>query len=793
MIKNYLKTSVRYLMRQKGYTSLNIIGLTIGISSSLIIILYLFNELSYDQQHENADRIYRISSDIAETDDAFRWAVTQNPLGPKVKEEFAEVEQAVRFVGNGRTRFESNNINYFEEEIYYVDSTIFDVFTFDFVAGDKATALDAPNSIVLNETIAKKIFKGENPIGQTLKSDGDESFKVTGVYKDMKSSSHLIANAMMSMGTIRERMSGGGWGGFNIFTYVLLNKNVDAMAFEGKLDGLIKEYVNPIFEQYNIIIKYEMINILDIHLYSDFQGEPQPLGDITYIYIFSAICLFMVLIACINYMNLATAKSVQRSTEVGIRKVLGAGKKMLMSQFLAESILITLCAFVLSIIVLVIAVPQINTALSTNLDLSALTDPKLVLVVAIVLLTTGILGGSYPAFYLSRFLPSQVLKGGNTKTAGNASLRKVLVVVQFSISMFMLVGTGVIYDQMRFVSNKDLGFDKDQVIAFSLSNEQQRAKWEVIRNKLLQVPTINNASTSSSRPGNGFSKNLLDVEMEGGNMDQKGINMYRVDYDYFPTLNIEFTAGRNFSREFISDTASAIIVNEAMVKRFNWTNPIGKKFNQIGDSVNIFHVVGVVQDFHQQSLYNPIEPLAFFPNLNNSQVLVKIEGNVKESVAAVEESWMDTFPNVPFEYTFLDEQFQDQYDTDERRGDLFLGFSLMTIIISCMGLLGLASFTAQQRTKEISIRKVLGATTSGLLSLFIKEFLVLVLVAAVPAFVASWFFGSSWLQNFEYSVEINFMIFFLVLVVTLLITILSTGYFALIAATSNPADKLKYE
>ncbi len=780
-------------MRQKGYTSLNIIGLTIGISSSLIIILYLFNELSYDQQHENADRIYRISSDIAETDDAFRWAVTQNPLGPKVKEEFAEVEQAVRFVGNGRTRFESNNINYFEEEIYYVDSTIFDVFTFDFVAGDKATALDAPNSIVLNETIAKKIFKGENPIGQTLKSDGDESFKVTGVYKDMKSSSHLIANAMMSMGTIRERMSGGGWGGFNIFTYVLLNKNVDAMAFEGKLDGLIKEYVNPIFEQYNIIIKYEMINILDIHLYSDFQGEPQPLGDITYIYIFSAICLFMVLIACINYMNLATAKSVQRSTEVGIRKVLGAGKKMLMSQFLAESILITLCAFVLSIIVLVIAVPQINTALSTNLDLSALTDPKLVLVVAIVLLTTGILGGSYPAFYLSRFLPSQVLKGGNTKTAGNASLRKVLVVVQFSISMFMLVGTGVIYDQMRFVSNKDLGFDKDQVIAFSLSNEQQRAKWEVIRNKLLQVPTINNASTSSSRPGNGFSKNLLDVEMEGGNMDQKGINMYRVDYDYFPTLNIEFTAGRNFSREFISDTASAIIVNEAMVKRFNWTNPIGKKFNQIGDSVNIFHVVGVVQDFHQQSLYNPIEPLAFFPNLNNSQVLVKIEGNVKESVAAVEESWMDTFPNVPFEYTFLDEQFQDQYDTDERRGDLFLGFSLMTIIISCMGLLGLASFTAQQRTKEISIRKVLGATTSGLLSLFIKEFLVLVLVAAVPAFVASWFFGSSWLQNFEYSVEINFMIFFLVLVVTLLITILSTGYFALIAATSNPADKLKYE
>ncbi|MFY0628432.1 MAG: ABC transporter permease [Reichenbachiella sp.] len=793
MIKNYLKTAVRYLARQKGYTALNIIGLTIGISASLVIILYLFNELSYDKHHEKADRIYRISSDIKETDDAFRWTSTQNPLGPKVKEEFAEVEQSVRFVQNGRTRFEYQNINYFEEKIFYVDSTVFDVFTFEFISGNQETALDAPNSIVLNETIANRIFKGENPMGQTLKSDGDRSFQVTGVVKDMKPNSHIIANAMMSMGTIRERMSRGNWGGFNIFTYVLLNENIDPEAFEIKLHSLIEEYVNPIFEQYKITIKYELINILDIHLYSDFQGEPQPKGDITYIYIFSAICIFMVLIACINYMNLATAKSVKRATEVGIRKVLGSGKKRLMFQFLMESILITIAAFILSLMVLMISVPLINNSMGTNLNLVALANPLLISVIGLILLTTGIFGGSYPAFYLSKFLPVEVLKGGNSKKSGNAAFRKILVVVQFSISIFMLVGTGIIYDQMSYVSSKDLGFDKDQVIAFDLSNEKQRTKWTVLKNDILQSPNISSACTSTSRPGDGFSKNLMEVEMEEGNMDQKGINLYEVDYDYFPTLNIDFVEGRNFSNEYPSDTASAIIINQAMIKRFNWTDPIGKKFNFLEDSVNIYRVIGVVKDFHQRSLYNQIEPMAFFPNLNNGRVLVKIDRNVKESIASIKSSWAETFPNVPFEHSFLDAQFKDQYETDERRGNLFLGFSLMTILISCMGLLGLASFTTEQRTKEISIRKVLGASTSGLLGMLIRDFLILVFIAAIPAFVASWFFGKSWLENFEYSVEINYLIFALVLAITLIITVLSTGYFALIAATSNPANKLKYE
>lgn len=794
MLKNYLKTALRYLGRQKGYTALNIIGLTIGISSSLIIILYLHNELSFDQYHEKADRIYRVSSDIKETDDAFRWAVTQNPLGQKLVSEFAEVEQYVRFADNGRTELTIGDISYFEEKVYNVDSTLFDVFTFDFILGDAQTALDAPKSIVLNKMVADKIFKGENPIGKSLRVDGGDLFQVTGVYKDMPKNSHLIADVLISVDN-RPNMANNNWGGFNIYTYILLSPTADAEAFEIKLDEVIQEHVAPIFAQFNITIVYELINIKDIHLYSDFQGEPEPLGDITYIYIFSAVCVFMVFIACINYMNLATARSVKRATEVGIRKVMGAGRQLLIGQFLTESVLITICSFVLSVILVIISIPIINNALGINLQLSMLAQPTLIGVMLLILLIAGIFGGSYPAFYLSAFLPAEVLKGGKSKRSGNAFLRKTLVVIQFSISIFMLIGTGIIYDQMQFVSNKNLGFDKDQVVTFTFTNGEQRAKWDVLKNKIMQDPNIKSAATSNSRPGQGFSKNLMRVEMEEGGFEEKGVNMYGVDYDYFPTLNIGFTEGRNFSREFPSDTATAVIINEAMATRFKWSNPIGKRFQMMGgpDTTTYFKVLGVVKDFHQQSLYNPIEPIMFFPRLNNNNALVKIEKNPKEAVSSIKQSWAEVFPNLPLDYTYLDEDFQEQYETDQLRGSLFLGFSLMTIVISCMGLLGLASFTAEQRTKEISIRKVLGANVGGLIQLLIKDFLILVCIGAIPAFAVAWYFGQNWLQNFEYSVEINYLIFVGVLLVTMAITILSTGYFALRAATSNPADSLKYE
>jgi putative ABC transport system permease protein len=791
MLKNYLKVAIRSLKRQPAYTTLNIVGLTVGIASSLLILLYIFYETSFDKHHEKADRIYRISSDIKEPDNAFKWAVTQLPLGYTLKNDYGdEVEQYVRFVPNGRTRLEKDLNNYFEENFYYVDSTVFQVFDFEFTAGNKETALDAPNSIVLNETVAKKIFKGENPIGQTLKSDGDRTYQVTGVFKDMPSNSHIIADVMVSAQTIIPA-GVGNWGGFNIYTYVLLQPNVTPKDFQPKLAEILEKHVDVIFKQLNIEVKYAMLPIKTIHLESDFQGEPVPTGEMSYIYIFGAVGLFLIVIACINYMNLATARSARRAMEVGIRKVMGAQRGSLIGQFLTESVLITLASTLLSIGIIVALVPTFNNMLGTNLEVSALLDTNIILSLVGILLITGVAGGSYPAFFLSSFRPVVVMKG-NAGKSGNNILRKSLVTLQFAISIFMLIGTLVIYNQMQYVQNKDLGFDKEQVMNIQLNNRNAREQWPVLKNKLLQNANIESVATASTVPGNGFGKNIFSMETEEGVMEQKGVDNYRVDYDYFSTLGIEVVEGRGFSLDYPSDSARAVMVNEAMVSRMNWSEAIGKKVTLPNDSIPAV-VIGVVKDFHQQSLYAPIEALMFLPARNNGAALIKINGDLSGAIASVKATWNELFPTIPFEFTFIDEAFMEQYETDQLRGKLFLGFSMMTILIACLGQLGLASYTAEQRSKEISIRKVLGARTQGLISLLVRDFVLLVIIAAVPASVVAWFVMNKWLDDFEFHVTIGFPVFLIVLVCTIVITVLTTGYHAMKSATANPAERLKYE
>lgn len=791
MLKNYLKVAFRSLKRQPAYTALNIVGLTVGIASSLLILLYIFYETSFDNHHEKADRIYRISSDIKEPDNAFKWSVSQLPLGHTLKNDYGdEVEQYVRFMPGGRTRLEKDLVNYFEENVYFVDSTVFEVFDFDFIAGNKETALDAPRSIVLNETIANKIFKGDNPIGQTLRTDGDQTFQVTGVYKDMPSNSHIIADAMISSQT-RFPAGFGGWGGFNIYTYVLLQPNVTPEDFKPKLAEILVKHVDVIFERLNIEVKYELLPIRTIHLESDFQGEPVPVGDITYIYIFGAVGIFLIIIACINYMNLATARSAKRAMEVGIRKVMGAQRGSLIGQFLTESILITLASMLLSIGLIISLVPMFNGLLGTNLEVASLLETRIILSLIGILLITGVAGGAYPAFFLSSFRPVVVMRGTSGK-GGNNILRKFLVTVQFAISIFMLIGTLVVYNQMQYVQNKDLGFDKEQVMNIQLNNRNARAQWPVLRNRLLQNANIKDVSTSSTVPGNGFGKNIVSMETEEGVMEQKGVDNYRVDYDYFNTLGIDIVAGRGFSLDYPSDSARAVMVNEEMVTRMNWSEPIGKKVILPGDSIPAL-VIGVVQNFHQRSLYAPIESLMFLPSENNRTALIKISGDLSGTIASIRSVWNELFPTVPFEFTFIDEAFMEQYETDQLRGKLFLGFSLMTILIACLGLLGLASYTAEQRAKEISIRKVLGANTQGLIGLLVRDFVILIMFAAVPASVGAWYFGEDWLNNFEYHTEVGFAVFIIVIVATVVITVLTTGYHALKSATANPAERLKYE
>ncbi|MEP1096390.1 MAG: ABC transporter permease [Cyclobacteriaceae bacterium] len=796
MLKNYIKIAFRNLLRQPGYTALNVIGLTVGIASSLIILLYIFHETSFDKHHSKADRIYRLSSEFIETDGVTKWSNMTMPAAFTVKNENPEVVQATRLQGidfQRPTRFEFNQEVYYQDNVYAADSTVFEVFDYDFIAGNPKTALEAPNSIVINQSMATKIFKDENPMGQIIKSDRNQgmSLQVTGVYKDVPKASHLIADALISFKTIypvEDR-----WGAWGVFSYVLVQEGVSQEALQTKLDSTAVKYLDPIFGPINMKVNMAAVPLKSIHLTSDFENEPEPVGSIQYVQIFTAIAIFLIVIASINYMNLATARSVKRSMEVGLRKVMGAQRSGLIGQFLTESILVTLISLILSLLVVLVAVPGINNIVGTGLVVEGLLHTNVILAVIGIVFITGFIGGCYPAFFLSSFQPAAVLKGMGGKSGGKL-LRKVLVTIQFSISIFMLIGTLVIYSQMQFIRNKDLGFDKKHLMLINFRSEEDRGKWGVLRNKLIQNPQIASAASSSSTPGDGYPTNSLSIETEEGPMENRSVFNYRVDYDYFSTLGVEIVEGRNFSLEYATDSSQAVLVNEAMVRRMNWTNPIGKKIRLFrNDSIPPALVVGVVKDFHQQSLYEPITPLMFRPRHVNNYAIVKITGDMAATIDFIKAAWESTFPTTAFDFGFIDQQFMEHYEADKIRGRMFLGFSVMTILIACLGLLGLASYTAEQRAKEISIRKVLGANTQGLINLLVKDFVILIVIAAIPASVLGYFSMMGWLESFQFHITPGITIFSTVVVGTVIITVLTTGYHARKAATANPAQKLRSE
>lgn len=796
MLKSYIKVAFRSLKRQPGYTALNIIGLTVGIASSLIILLYIFHETSFDKHHSKGDRIYRLSTEFTDSDGLTKWSNMTMPAAFAVKNENPEVVQATRMQGidfQRPTRFEFNQVHYYQDNVYAADSTIFEVFDYEFIAGNPKTALEAPNSIVINQSMARKIFKDENPMGQILKSDRNQgiTMQVTGVYKDVPQTSHLIADALISWKTIYPVDDR--WGAWGVFSYVLVQEGVSQEALQVKLDSASVKYLDPIFGPINMNVDMVAVSLKSIHLTSDFENEPEPVGSIQYVQIFTAIAIFLIVIASINYMNLATARSVKRSMEVGLRKVMGAQRGGLIGQFLTESILVTLISLILSFLIIIVVVPGINNLIGTHLAIEGLLHTNVILAVIGIVIVTGFIGGCYPAFFLSSFQPAAVLKGVGGKS-GSKLLRKVLVTLQFSISIFMLIGTLVIYSQMQFIRNKDLGFDKERLMLINFRSSEDREKWGVLRNKLVQNINIAGAASSSSTPGDGYPTNSIPVETEEGPMENRSVFNYRVDYDYFSTLGVDVVEGRNFSFEYATDSTQAVLVNEAMVRRMNWTNPIGKKIRLSRfDSVPPALVIGVVKDFHQQSLYEPITPLMFRPNLVNSYAIVKITGDLAATTDFIEAAWESTFPTTAFDSGFIDQQFMEHYEADQIRGQLFLGFSGMTILIACLGLLGLASYTAEQRAKEISIRKVLGANTQGLINLLIKDFVILILIAAVPASVLGYFSMMGWLENFQFHITPGFTIFSTVLVGTLAVTVLTTGYHARKAATANPAEKLRSE
>lgn len=796
MIKNLLLIALRNLKKDIWYNLVNILGLTMGITFSLFLIFYIKDELGYDKHHENANRIFRINSYIQEKDKNTDWALTQFPLGPTLKKDYPEVEEQVRFISRERTLFKSGENSFYETKAYYVDSNIFNVFTHKFIEGNAAMALNEPFNIVISKTLAEKYFgKKTSAIGKTLRTVYDV-YKVNGVIADVPKNSHIRYDMLISMSTWLRSNHGGqdNWGSFGNFTYVLLKPGTNAEAFNNKLGDVYKKYVDPLIKQFNISMRYDLQNIAAIHLHSNLQYEPEELGSMSYIWIFSAVAFFMLLIACINYMNLTTARSARRAKEIGIRKVTGSSKRQLVVQFLGESLLTSLIAVLLSVLLVILLLSTFNTISGKAFTTANLFQSSNLLLLMGVVLFTGLVGGSYPAFYLSSFNPVGILKGALSKASGNINLRRTLVVLQFSISMIMLICTWVVYSQLSFLRKKDLGFNKDQVMTVTVNTgEDERGKIFAMNNDFRGLPGVKEVGAGNSYPGApNVNLNLFSIETKNGYTD-KAVECYGVDETYFNTLGIKLVKGRNFSGP--ADTLHSITVNEAMVKQFGWDEAIGKRVKFPGDtSGTYFEIVGVFKDFNQKSLYNPIAPLLLFYSPNGNVIQLKMDAtNIKTSISNVTTIWKKYFPQLPFEYKFLDEDFNSQYVADQKRGKIFAAFSILTIIITCLGLLGLTAFTTQQRQKEISIRRVLGASTVEVVSMITRNYLLLALIAAVISFPVAWYFMSNWLKIFPYNTGLSIMPFAASAIVILITAVATAGFHSAKAALTKPAKSLKTE
>ena len=795
MIKNLLLIAIRNFRKDKWYSVLNILGLTIGITFSLFLIFYISDELSFDRFYKNADRIYRVNSYIQEKDKNTDWVLSQLPLGPQVKKDYPQVEEMVRFVSRERTLFKNGENNFYETKIYYADSTIFNVFSHRFLEGNAGTALQAPYDIVITKSLATKYFGAHaSAMGKTLRTVYD-TYKVTGVIEDVPRNSHIRFDMLISMSTLlRQNQNGGNWGSFFVHTYFLLKQGASPQTLNQNLEVINKTFVVPIFKQFNVSMRYDVQRIADIHLHSKLQYEPEELGSMSYIWIFSAVAFFMLVIACINYMNLTTARSASRAKEIGIRKVVGSSRKQLAGQFLTESLLTAFIAVLLSFLLVWVLLPLFNSLSGKGFTFGTIMEPFHLLILVSVVLFTGLLGGSYPAFYLSGFQPVGILRGALSKASGNINLRRTLVVLQFSVSMVMLICTWVVYTQLAYLRKVDLGFNKNQVMMVTINTgEDERGKIFAMNNDFRNLPGIKQVGTGNSYPGApSINLNLFTVQTNTGYVD-KGVECYAIDEHYFDVLGIKIVKGRNFSGP--PDTLHSIVVNESMVKHFGWSEPIGKRVKFPGDtSGNYLEVVGVFKDFNQKSLYNPIAPLLLFYGPNGNIIELKLEtASIQSSISKVESTWKKYFPQLPFEYKFLDEDFNSQYIADQKRGKIFAAFSILTIIITCLGLLGLTAFTTQQKQKEISIRRVMGASILQVVTLITRNYLWLALISALVAFPIAWYFMRNWLNLFPYNTGLTVMAFLLPAIIIVVTSAATAMFHSTRAALAKPAKNLRTE
>lgn len=802
MLKNYLLVAFRNISRQRFYAFLNVLGLTVGIASCLFITLYVKDELSYDRFHPDADRIYRVNLDAKLSAQEIAVAVSCPPMAGALINEVPEVESVVRVAQNNGVVMKYGENAFTQEKTFLADSNFFAFFNFPLLEGNSQTALREPNTLVLTERTAKKFFGEEKALGKLLTVGNDTTtYVVTGIAQNPPSNAHFGFEVILS-GVSAPTFQDPIWMNNYIATYFKIHKNASPAVVKEKIDALTIKYIGPEverfmgmsleqFKQQGSKFGYTLIPLTDIHLHSNYQAEIEPQGDIQYVYLFSVIAIFILIIACINFMNLATARSAGRAKEVGLRKTLGSLSSHLITQFLAESFLFSLIAATLALGAVYALLPLFNTLAGKELLFESLLSTELLIMLLVVILVVGLLAGSYPAFYLTSFRVTEVLKGKVREGMKGGSIRSGLVVFQFTVSIVLIIATTVIFQQMRYVQNKNLGLNRENVLVLS-NTGQLKSNAQPLKQAIAGQSGIVAASYTNSVPSVN-TEGASPFRIEGSDEDHLVVR-YFADYDQVETMGFSLVEGRYFSRDFPADTAS-IVINEALMNELGWKEAVGKDlygFNRGGRVP--YRIIGVVKDFHFETLRNNVRPIAMFLNTDNANYLtVRINGNPQEAVAAVENLWKQYAGNEPFEYSFLDQDFDALFRSEQRLGNLFTTFTVLAILIASLGLIGLAAFTAEKRTKELGIRKVLGASEFSLVNLLSKEFTKLVLIALVLAVFPAWYFASQWLQGFAFRVELSVWIFVAAGALSLLVALLCVVFQALRTARVNPAKSLRYE
>lgn len=808
MFKNYFKIALRNLLKNKAYSFINIFGLAIGIACCLLILLFIQDELSYDRFHEKADQIYRITLNGKLGDNEFFVPVTAPPLGKALVEEYPEVEAAARVRSFGFPVLRYNDKVFSEEKFYWADSTFTDVFTLEFVKGDPKTALVEPASVVLTERMAQKYFGNEDPMGKLLNSDNRRDYKVTGVVKEFPAASHWHFDFLASMSTY-PFTADPNWLNNDFYTYIVLKEGYPPEQFAAKLPDVVQKYVAPYIQQV-MGVQMEMLKskgskyeyglqpLTGIHLYSNLEAELEPNSDITYIYIFSFIAIGLLLIACINFTNLATARSASRAKEIGVRKTLGSNKPQLIKQFLSESILMTFIAVILALILIELALPSFNHMIGKQLSADYFNNIYAIPVLILFILFVGFLAGGYPALYLSSFNPVKVLRKQSGIKGSKVWLRNALVVTQFAISIILFIGTIIVYNQLDYVSNKKLGFNKEQVIVVQKADDIGRFM-QPFKDELKRIPGVLGVSNSNTLFGKSMGNSPYKIY---GSNENRLFTVLFADDEFGKVYQIEMAEGRYYAnKEFPSDTF-AVVMNEAAVKEFGFKDdPVGKQITfmhgENDHNVPVFNVIGVMKNFNYQSLHQEIGPMIirnYFPDNFGRYVSVRVApGNYEEKIKAIEEAWHKFAGNQAFEYFFFDDDFAKLYQSEMRTGALVTVFAILAIFIACLGLLGLAAFTTEQRTKEVGIRKIMGASIGGIVLLLSKDFAKWIIIANLIAWPAAYYIMNKWLEDFAYRIEISFWTFIAAGLAALLIAFITVGYQALKAAIANPVNSLRYE